>query len=81
MWTEKSFAELGYTYTGLSGKNKSDFGSGEPYIPYMNVFSNESIDPDVFEYVQGFFVANAGKRVEARTIGFAVRALENVRYL
>jgi len=52
MWTEKSFAELGYTYTGLSGKNKSDFGSGEPYIPYMNVFSNESIDPDVFEYVQ-----------------------------
>lgn len=68
MWTEKTFAELGYTYTGLSGKNKADFGSGEPYIPYMNVFSNESVDPQAFEYVQ----IRKGERQNAVTVGDAL---------
>jgi len=68
MWTEKTFAELGYTYTGLSGKNKVAFGSGEPYIPYMNVFSNESVDPGAFEYVQ----IKKGERQNTVTVGDAL---------
>ncbi|PKN99210.1 MAG: hypothetical protein CVU43_15495 [Chloroflexi bacterium HGW-Chloroflexi-5] len=68
MWIEKSFSELGYTYTGLSGKNKSAFGSGEPYIPYMNVFSNESVDPEAFEFVQ----INKGERQNAVAVGDAL---------
>ena len=68
MWTNKTFAELGYTYTGLSGKNKAAFGSGEPYIPYMNVFSNESVDPDAFEYVQ----IKKGERQNAVAVGDAL---------
>lgn len=40
-WEEKKLGEIGETYTGLSGKNKNDFGHGEAeYITYMNVFSN-----------------------------------------
>ena len=37
--------ELGYFYGGLSGKSKEDFIGGRgKFIPYMNVFSNLSID-------------------------------------
>jgi len=50
-WVKKNFSELGYTYNGLSGKTKADFGSGAPYIPYMNIFSNEKVNVDAFEYV------------------------------
>ncbi len=33
--------ELGYTYNGLSGKSKGDFGHGEAkYITYINIFEN-----------------------------------------
>ena len=40
-WEEKMLGEIGETYTGLSGKDKNDFGHGEAeYITYMNVFSN-----------------------------------------
>ena len=68
MWTNKTFAELGYTYTGLSGKKKSDFGAGEPYIPYMNVFSNEKVDTDAFEYVR----IGSGERQNAVMAGDAL---------
>ncbi len=68
MWTEKTFAELGYTYTGLSGKNKASFGSGEPYIPYMNVFGNESVDTEAFEYVQ----IKKGERQNTVAVGDAL---------
>lgn len=37
--------ELGFTYSGLSGKNKSDFGHGSAYfVTYHNVFSNPIAD-------------------------------------
>jgi type I restriction enzyme S subunit len=40
-WEEKKLVDIGYTYTGLSGKNKTDFGHGKGrYVTYMNVFSN-----------------------------------------
>ena len=34
-----SFMELGYSYSGLSGKSAKDFGSGKPFITYLNVYS------------------------------------------
>lgn len=43
--------DLGYTYPGLSGKSKEDFGSGKPYIPYLNIFTNAKIKKSFLEYV------------------------------
>jgi type I restriction enzyme S subunit len=51
-WRHFRFGELGETYGGLSGKSKIDFGSGVPYITYMNVFSNSKIDPTIIDYVE-----------------------------
>jgi len=31
-----SFADLGHSYSGLSGKSAEDFGSGKPFITYLN---------------------------------------------
>ncbi len=46
-WKEKPLDEMGDTYTGLSGKNKNDFGHGDGrYITYMNVFTNPVASPD-----------------------------------
>ncbi len=43
---------LGKVFNGLSGKTKDDFGSGEPYIPYVNVFKNSSVDITELDYVK-----------------------------
>jgi len=43
--------DLGYTYPGLSGKTKDDFGFGKPFIPYMNIFSNSKINKNILENV------------------------------
>jgi type I restriction enzyme S subunit len=51
-WVHKKLGELGYSYSGLSGKTIDDFGEGKPFIPYMNIFSNGEIDPDKLEYVR-----------------------------
>jgi len=51
-WRKYHLGSLGETYNGLSGKNKSDFGVGKPYIPYLNVFSNSKIDKRWLEYVK-----------------------------
>ncbi len=51
-WKEIIFGELGYTYPGLSGKTKKDFGSGKPFIPFMNVMANGKIDPEFLGYVE-----------------------------
>jgi type I restriction enzyme, S subunit len=50
-WREYHLGSLGDTYTGLSGKNKEDFGVGKPYIPYLNIFNNAKIDVSNFDYV------------------------------
>ena len=40
-WEQRKLGDMGRTYTGLSGKNKNDFGHGKAhYITYMNVFAN-----------------------------------------
>lgn len=46
-----SFAELGTLYSGLSGKSAHDFGSGKPFITYLNVYSNNVINENDFQYV------------------------------
>ena len=46
-----SFANLGTSYSGLSGKSAQDFGSGKPYITYLNVYSNNVINEKNFQYV------------------------------
>lgn len=51
-WKNYSLGELGDTFTGLSGKSKGDFGSGLPYIPYINIYKNNAIDVSSFEYVK-----------------------------
>ena len=51
-WEEIQLGTLGTTYTGLSGKKKNDFGSGMPYIPYLNVFENTYIDTTRMDFVR-----------------------------
>ena len=46
-----SFADLGTSYSGLSGKSAQDFGSGKPFITYLNVYSNNVIKENDFQYV------------------------------
>ena len=50
-WNRTTLSESGYYYTGLSGKNKNDFGKGKPYLPYLNIFNNWKIDPKHLDYV------------------------------
>lgn len=46
------FADLGEAYAGLSGKSGDDFGTGEPFITYMNVYQNTYISEIDYEFVQ-----------------------------
>ena len=51
-WEVKTIGSLGYTYSGLSGKKKSDFGSGNAkYIPFLNILTNTQIDTNNLESV------------------------------
>ena len=51
-WDVKTIGSLGYTYSGLSGKKKSDFGSGNAkYIPFLNILTNTQIDTNNLESV------------------------------
>ena len=46
------FSDLGGAYSGLSGKNGGDFGCGEPFITYMNVYQNTYVSENDYELVQ-----------------------------
>ncbi|WP_420095129.1 restriction endonuclease subunit S [Bacteroides ovatus] len=46
-----SFANIGSSYSGLSGKSAQDFGSGKPFITYLNVYSNNVINEKDFQFV------------------------------
>jgi type I restriction enzyme S subunit len=50
-WEFGKLANFGYTFSGLSGKSKEDFGHGKPYVPYMHIFRNAIIKDDDFDYV------------------------------
>lgn len=49
---EISLTELGKFYNGLSGKSGDDFGSGKPYVTYVNVYQNNIIDESMIGYVK-----------------------------
>ena len=51
-WEVARLGELGTTYGGLTGKSKSDFGTGTArYVTFMNVMTNTVIDDTMFEPV------------------------------
>lgn len=39
-WKTLKINEIGTNFSGLRGKSGDDFGNGEPYIAYMNIFSS-----------------------------------------
>lgn len=52
-WEQRKLGDIGETYTGLSGKNKEDFGHGNAkFVTYMNVFSNSIADSSMTESVE-----------------------------
>ena len=51
-WVKKELGEIGYTYSGLTGKSKADFGQGNAkYITFLNVLTNPILKEDLFESV------------------------------
>ena len=44
-WQTIKLNDLGKTYAGIIGKDKDDFGSGKPFITYMNIYSSSIINP------------------------------------
>lgn len=51
-WKRKKLGEIGDTFNGLTGKTKDDFGSGKPFIQYMQIFNSAKIDTSKFGYVE-----------------------------
>lgn len=51
-WKICTLSQLAYSYTGLSGKNKDDFGRGFAYITYKQIFDNRKIDLSKVEFVE-----------------------------
>jgi len=70
-WKEYHLGSLGETYTGLTGKNKDDFGEGKPYIPYLNIFNNARIDVSNLDYVK-ITVSDIQNKVKYGDIFFTV---------
>ena len=50
-WNLIKLGDLGTTFSGISGKSKEDFGFGQPYIPYKNIFFNSKVDVNFLDYV------------------------------
>lgn len=50
-WKKVKLGEVGNPYSGLTGKNKDDFGTGKPYLPYLNVYQNFQINTKQIDYV------------------------------
>ncbi|MBQ0090634.1 MAG: restriction endonuclease subunit S [Prevotellaceae bacterium] len=51
-WVCKQIGTIGYTYNGITGKTKSDFGVGNArYITFLNILNNPQIDTKIFERV------------------------------
>lgn len=39
-WREVKLGNVGTTYGGLTGKDKADFGTGKPFVSYMDVYGS-----------------------------------------
>lgn len=51
-WIEKKLEEIGRAFSGLSGKSGEDFGEGEPFITYKQIFDSSEIDTMKFALVK-----------------------------
>lgn len=52
-WEQRELGEVGFTYTGLAGKTKEDFGHGSGrFVTYMNVFTNPVSDSTTVEPIE-----------------------------
>lgn len=51
-WKKIKIGEIGKTYSGITGKDKNDFGFGFPFISYMNIYSNWSINTKISDLVE-----------------------------
>jgi len=51
-WEEKRLGVLGDIYNGLTGKSGEDFGVGEPFITYKQIFDNSEINTTRFSLVR-----------------------------
>jgi len=64
-WEVKRLGEIGYTYGGLTGKSKVDFGHGSArYITFMNIMTNVLISPNGFENVDVSASENQNRTVQ-----------------
>jgi type I restriction enzyme, S subunit len=44
-WEVRRLGDLGFVYGGLTGKTKTDFGTGTAkYVPFLNVLTNVTVD-------------------------------------
>lgn len=58
-WDEYRMKDLGFLYSGLSGKAGDDFNQDEnenncDFIPFTNIFNNDTINPDIMGKVVVF---------------------------
>jgi len=51
-WESKRLDEIGRTFNGLTGKSADDFGAGEPYITYKQIFDRSEINIENFSLVK-----------------------------
>lgn len=64
-WTVKQIGKIGYTYSGLTGKVKDDFGKGDArYITFLNVLNNPILKTDIFEKVDVTEVEHQNKAMK-----------------
>lgn len=70
-WEEKRLGEVGETYNGLTGKTKDDFGHGERFITYKQIFDSSVVNIDRFGFVN---IANGDEqnRVKLGDILFTI---------
>ena len=50
-WQEVSMSDIGGSFGGLSGKSGDDFGQGESFITYKQIFDDSIIEPEKFAQV------------------------------
>lgn len=50
-WASYKLGNIGKTLNGLTGKTKESFGTGLPYIQYMQIFKDSKINPNDFGLV------------------------------
>jgi type I restriction enzyme S subunit len=51
-WEEKALSDVGKSFNGLVGKSGDDFGSGQSYITYKQIFDSSKIDVTKFSFVE-----------------------------